>query len=213
MFERFSPSFVGLGHPRVFFLFFSSLSVLFSSCFLGVAPPPLFVLCVWKWRTRQYKHRGKDVVLVAGGGFVQAAIATAGTGRGRTAATPLRPRLSQPPARGCRFPPRAARAGAAGRGGGRAGAEARGGAGGGEGWGAGRPGAAAGRLGRGERAVPALDPLGRQEGRQEGSRRFLPPPRPPAPEPAGEGSPRAVQKKNRRLGAGRVLWRPTAIHC
>lgn len=47
LFERFSPQFCGgLGHPRVFFLFFSSLSFCFHLVSSGWPPPLLFVLCV-----------------------------------------------------------------------------------------------------------------------------------------------------------------------
>lgn len=142
---------------------------------------------------------------MAGGGFVQAASnGRTGRGRGRRRLPGLD--SPQPPARGRRFPPRAARAGAAGRGGWwGAGAEARGGgAGGGEGWGAGRAWGRRGAVGpgraRGPGPGPPRPPGG--EGRR-GAAASLPPPSPARPRTGRRrGSPRAVskKKKNRRLG-------------
>lgn len=140
---------------------------------------------------------------MAGGGFVQAASnGRTGRGRGRRRLPGLD--SPQPPARGRRFPPRAARAGAAGRGGWwGAGAGARGGgAGGGEGGGAGRAWGRRGAVGPGRARGPGLDPPpAARRGGQEGSRRFPTPTSPARPRTGRRrGSPRAASKKNRRLG-------------
>lgn len=163
----------------------------------------MFVLCVEmanSANTNTVVGRGS----VAGGGFVQAASNSrpdrAGAG---TAATPPASTSLQPPARGAaasrlgRRRPGRREAGVVGE----PGAEARRGA-----PAAGRrrapagPGAAAGRLGRGERAVPALDPPAAR--RRRSGRGLASPttPSPARPEPAWEkGLPReAVSKKNRR---------------
>lgn len=206
LFERFSPQFCGgLGHPRVFFLFFSSLSFCFHLVSSGWPPPLLFVLCVemansantntvvrtWFGGRRGLRSGGEQRPDRAGAG---------------TAATP-RPRLSS----AARARPPLPASGGAGRGGGargvvgggrrgsRRGRRRRGGLGRRPGLGPPRGGWA----GASARSRPWTPP-GRQEGRA-GGEPPLPyhPPRPPAPEPAGEGAPREPsqkKKKNRRLG-------------
>lgn len=140
---------------------------------------------------------------MAGGGFVQAASnGRTGRGRGRRRLPGLD--SPQPPARGRRFPPRAARAGAAGRGGvvvggrrgSRRGRRRRGGRGHRPGLGPPR-GGWAGASARSRPGTPPRPPEG--EGRRGAAASY--PPIPPACPRTGRrrGSPRAASK-NRRLG-------------
>lgn len=58
LFERFSPQFCGgLGHPRVFFLFFSSLSFCFHLVSSGWPPPTLVCVVCGNGELGKYKHR------------------------------------------------------------------------------------------------------------------------------------------------------------